>query len=129
VLSHDQSHDIIEHRSSHTRWCDDIKRCWHAGVYNEEVFSSLDWILDQASQRGLHLILPIEVQLTFALFESSVANLADSRGSEPLATRASCSVLGLGASASCSMTCITVKCRIMRLEVLLVSDLSHDLTS
>lgn len=36
----------------------------HAGVYNEEVFSSLDWILDQASQRGIHLILPIEVQLT-----------------------------------------------------------------
>ena len=32
-------------------------------MYNEEVFSSLDWILDQASQRGIHLILPIEVQL------------------------------------------------------------------
>lgn len=32
-----------------------------AGVYNEEVFSSLDWILDQASRRGLRLILPFEV--------------------------------------------------------------------
>ena len=28
------------------------------------MFSSLDWILDQASQRGIHLILPIEVQLS-----------------------------------------------------------------
>ncbi|CAK0785155.1 hypothetical protein CVIRNUC_008361 [Coccomyxa viridis] len=30
------------------------------GVYNEDVFSSLDWILDQASQRGLRIILPFE---------------------------------------------------------------------
>lgn len=34
-----------------------------SGVYNEDVFSSLDWILDQASQRGLRIILPFEVCL------------------------------------------------------------------
>ena len=34
-----------------------------SGVYNEDVFSSLDWILDQASQRGLRIILPFEVYL------------------------------------------------------------------
>ena len=43
----------------------------YAGVYNEEVFSSLDWILDQASQRGIHLILPIEVQLSTLFLTSS----------------------------------------------------------
>ena len=47
----------------HARACLE-SRAGHAGVYNEEVFSSLDWILDQASQRGIHLILPIEVQLS-----------------------------------------------------------------
>lgn len=37
------------------------KVAFAAGVYNEAVFESLDWVLDQASQRGLHIILPIEV--------------------------------------------------------------------
>ena len=32
-----------------------------AGVYNEEVFASLDWVIDQAAQRNLKLIIPIEV--------------------------------------------------------------------
>ena len=32
-----------------------------AGVYNEEVFASLDWVLDQAAQRNIKLIIPIEV--------------------------------------------------------------------
>jgi hypothetical protein len=30
-------------------------------VYNEAVFASLDWVLDQAAQRNLKLIIPIEV--------------------------------------------------------------------
>ena len=32
-----------------------------AGVYNEEVFSSLDWVLAEAANRNLRIILPIEV--------------------------------------------------------------------
>ncbi len=34
-----------------------------AGVYNEEVFASLDWVLDEAAKRDLKIILPIEVGL------------------------------------------------------------------
>ena len=33
----------------------------HAGVYNEEVFASLDWVLAEAANRNLRIILPIEV--------------------------------------------------------------------
>ena len=33
-----------------------------AGVYNEEVFASLDWVLAEAANRNLRIILPIEVQ-------------------------------------------------------------------
>ena len=32
-------------------------------MYNEEVFASLDWVIDQAAQRNLKLIIPIEVRL------------------------------------------------------------------
>ena len=32
-----------------------------AGVYNEEVFASLDWVLAEAADRNLRIILPIEV--------------------------------------------------------------------
>ena len=32
-----------------------------AGVYNEEVFASLDWVLAEAANRNLRIILPIEV--------------------------------------------------------------------
>ena len=41
--------------------------CLFAGVYNEEVFASLDWVLAEAANRNLRIILPIEVQspLTF----------------------------------------------------------------
>ena len=35
-------------------------RC--AGTYNEEVFAALDWVLDQASRRGLRIIIPFEVR-------------------------------------------------------------------
>ena len=33
-----------------------------AGTYNEEVFAALDWVLDQASRRGLRIIIPFEVR-------------------------------------------------------------------
>ena len=33
----------------------------YAGVYNEVVFSSLDWVLAEAANRNLRIILPIEV--------------------------------------------------------------------
>ena len=33
-----------------------------AGVYNEEVFASLDWVLAEAANRNLRIILPIEVR-------------------------------------------------------------------
>ncbi len=33
-----------------------------AGVYNEEVFASLDWVLDQAAQRKIRIIIPFEVR-------------------------------------------------------------------
>ena len=36
-------------------------RFMYAGVYNEEVFSSLDWVLAEAANRNLRIILPIEV--------------------------------------------------------------------
>ena len=36
-------------------------RCMYAGVYNEVVFSSLDWVLAEAANRNLRIILPIEV--------------------------------------------------------------------
>jgi hypothetical protein len=32
-------------------------------VYNEEVFASLDWVLAEAANRNLKIILPIEVCL------------------------------------------------------------------
>ena len=31
------------------------------GVYNEEVFASLDWVLNEAAKRKIRLIIPIEV--------------------------------------------------------------------
>ena len=31
-------------------------------MYNEEVFAALDWVLDQASRRGLRIIIPFEVR-------------------------------------------------------------------
>jgi len=34
----------------------------HAGVYNEEVFASLDWVLDQASRRNIRIIIPFEAR-------------------------------------------------------------------
>ena len=43
-----------------------------AGVYNEEVWESLDFVLDEASKRNLSLIIPIEVS-------SSALLCADSR--------------------------------------------------
>lgn len=36
--------------------------CLCAGVYNEEVFASLDWVLAEAANRNLRIILPIEVR-------------------------------------------------------------------
>lgn len=33
-----------------------------AGVYNEEVFASLDWVLDQASRRNIRIIIPFEAR-------------------------------------------------------------------
>ncbi len=33
-----------------------------AGVYNEEVFASLDWVLDQAAQRKIRIIIPFEAR-------------------------------------------------------------------
>ena len=38
-----------------------IRSLIHAGVYNEEVFASLDWVLAEAANRNLRIILPIEV--------------------------------------------------------------------
>lgn len=32
------------------------------GVYNEQIFESLDFVLDEASKRNLSLIIPIEVR-------------------------------------------------------------------
>ncbi len=40
--------------------------CLCAGVYNEEVFASLDWVLAEAANRNLRIILPIEVQSPLA---------------------------------------------------------------
>ena len=34
----------------------------YAGVYNEEVFASLDWVLDQASRRNIRIIIPFEAR-------------------------------------------------------------------
>lgn len=31
-------------------------------MYNEEVFASLDWVLDQAAQRKIRIIIPFEAR-------------------------------------------------------------------
>lgn len=53
-----------------------------AGVYNEEVFASLDWVLAEAADRNLRIILPIEVcsppcvlpSPAFMMYVSAAAN-------------------------------------------------------
>ena len=52
----------------------------HAGTYNEEAFAALDWVLDQASRRGLRIIIPFEVRRACLQGSAGAPALLDLRG-------------------------------------------------